>query len=464
MRKILTNNLNYLTKQQINVHHRNLNFFPIFYFNKFNNLMRPKKYFSFNFLFICLILLILPFKSVTIFDVPCTQKLIGNKCLFDEECYGTNTVCRDGRCTCPTNFEEFDLDETKTVCRLAPSKIGDSCQRDCKPPLLCRDGKCECWGGSIINGVCTVPCPAGQQLYGVECTRVASWGQSCEKDIHCVDSFNSCINGQCQCSPGTHRDYNKGRCFAVCPDGNSPIQTCRRLFINDVDMLDNAATTDSCPVGYRCVTYGSPYIGHCCKIYCPYGEPDLNQSCDSGTNEELKCRPLTHFCMTLSEPGWKTSICCPKPCRDPTPVYHNGQCLSIAHRDDPCQNDLQCEGGVTMFCNFGQCECKIGFQPNNDHRFPSCEKHCELNEVSTIDRCLKRAALGERCINSKQCGDPAAECRFGICQCLCSFKAANILGEQRCSNPDDPLGFGNILTRVEQIFQNKQRGFNGINT
>ena len=45
--------------------------------------------------------------------------------------------------------------------------------------------------------------------------------------------------------------------------------------------------------------------------------------------------------MTLSEPGWKTSICCPKPCRDPTPVYHNGQCLSIAHRDDPCQNDLQ---------------------------------------------------------------------------------------------------------------------------
>uniref|UniRef100_A0A915P0A9 EB domain-containing protein n=1 Tax=Meloidogyne floridensis TaxID=298350 RepID=A0A915P0A9_9BILA len=339
------------------------------------------------------------------------EKLIGNKCLFDEECYGTNTVCRDGRCTCPTNFEEFDLDETKTVCRLAPSKIGDSCQRDCKPPLLCRDGKCECWGGSIINGVCTVPCPAGQQLYGVECTRVASWGQSCEKDIHCVDSFNSCINGQCQCSPGTHRDYNKGRCFAVCPDGNSPIQTCRRLFINDVDMLDNAATTDSCPVGYRCVTYGSPYIGHCCKIYCPYGEPDLNQSCDSGTNEELKC-----------------------------------------------------EGGVTMFCNFGQCECKIGFQPNNDHRFPSCEKHCELNEVSTIDRCLKRAALGERCINSKQCGDPAAECRFGICQCLCSFKAANILGEQRCSNPDDPLGFGNILTRVEQIFQNKQRGFNGINT
>lgn len=27
-------------------------------------------------------------------------------------------MCRDGRCTCPTNFEEYDLDDTKTICRL----------------------------------------------------------------------------------------------------------------------------------------------------------------------------------------------------------------------------------------------------------------------------------------------------------------------------------------------------------
>ena len=58
--------------------------------------------------------------------------------------------------------------------------------------------------------------------------------------------------------------------------------------------------------------------------------------------------------MTLSEPGWKTSICCPKPCRDPTPVYHNGQCLSIAHRDDPCQSDLQAKKKefLIIFLNF----------------------------------------------------------------------------------------------------------------
>lgn len=54
-----------------------------------------------------------------------------------------------------------------------------------------------------------------------------------------------------------------------------PHQTCRRLFLNDIDMMENAATTDSCPLGFRCVTYGSPYIGHCCRLKCPYGEPDL---------------------------------------------------------------------------------------------------------------------------------------------------------------------------------------------
>ncbi|KAK6039745.1 hypothetical protein COOONC_22751 [Cooperia oncophora] len=114
--------------------------------------------------------------------------------------------------------------------------------------------------------------------------------------------------------------------YLVCPDGMHPRQTCRRLFVNDVDMLENAANTDSCPLGYRCVTYGSPYVGHCCRLRCPYGEPDLR---------------------------WKSSLCCPRPCRDPTSLYINGQCLSIAHRDDPCQIDQQCEGGISMSCALG---------------------------------------------------------------------------------------------------------------
>ncbi|KAM3726900.1 Prion-like-(Q/N-rich) domain-bearing protein [Dirofilaria immitis] len=428
-------------------------------------------------------------KSFHSFDVPCTQKLIGSKCLFDEDCYGMNSVCREQRCTCPTNFEEFDIDGQTTICRLAPNKIGDSCQRDCKPPLLCRDGKCECWGGSIINGECVVSCPSGQQLYGVECQRVAHWGQSCENDNQCVDVFNACIAGICQCAPGTTRDVTKQRCFALCPDGTQPHQACRRLFINDIDMLENAASTDSCPLGYRCVAYGSPYVGHCCKLKCPYGEPDLMQSCDMGVAEKHRCRPLTHHCYTISEPGWKTSLCCPKPCRDPTPLYINNQCLSIAHREDPCQLHQQCEGGVTMNCILGICQCKDGFLPgigfseqywfnkrldsctmmlllwyslqycendaSNDGRFATCEKSCGIDEVAVMDKCVRRVQLAERCVTNKQCPN-FSECRFGTCQCLCGYKQDSLIGS-RCTNPDDPFSLNAILTGVEQVFGGKAR-------
>uniref|UniRef100_A0A8R1I3G4 EB domain-containing protein n=1 Tax=Caenorhabditis japonica TaxID=281687 RepID=A0A8R1I3G4_CAEJA len=299
-------------------------------------------------------------------------------------------------------------------------------------------------------------CPAGQQLYGVECTRVAHYQQPCEKDSQCVDPFNSCLAGTCQCAPGTTRDTVRGFCYAVCPDGMHPRQTCRRLFINDIDMLENAANTDSCPLGYRCVTYGSPYVGHCCRLRCPYGEPDLSQSCDAGASPDSKCRPLTHFCFTVSEPGWKSSLCCPRPCRDPTPLYVNGQCLSIAHRGDPCQIDQQCEGGITMSCTLGTCQCKLGYHENNDDRFPTCTKDCTLEEVASNDRCLARVQLGSRCFSNKQCTQ-FAECRFGTCQCLCGYKKVKdqLLGV-RCSNPDDPLSLSTILDGVGQFFGNRR--------
>ncbi|VDO64927.1 unnamed protein product [Haemonchus placei] len=332
--------------------------------------------------------------------------------MFDEECYGMNSVCRNGRCTCPTNFEEFDIDDRTTICRLG--KSFDPCGAH---PLLPKSLR----GDRVISA-----CPVGQQLYGVECTRVAHYGQACEKDSQCVDPFNACVAGTCQCAPGTTRDMMRGFCYAVCPDGMHPRQTCRRLFVNDVDMLENAANTDSCPLGYRCVTYGSPYVGHCCRLRCPYGEPDLSQSCDAGAPPESKCRPLTHFCYSISEPGWKSSLCCPRPCRDPTPLYINGQCLSIAHRDDPCQIDQQCEGGISMSCTLGTCQCKLGYHPYNDDRFPTCEKTCnQLEEIASTDRCLPKAQLGHRCLSRKQCPS-FADCRFGTCQCLCGYKQVRV--------------------------------------
>lgn len=169
---------------------------------------------------------------------------------------------------------------------------------------------------------------------------------------------------------------------------------------------------------------------------------------------------------------WKSSLCCPRPCRDPTPLYINGQCLSIAHRDDPCQIDqqvrkiltkssetasnvnLQCEGGISMSCTLGTCQCKLGFHPvstnssrmfyqlsnlawcngnsndwpfqYNDDRFPTCEKSCnQLDEIPSSDRCLQKAQLGQRCLSKKQCPN-FSDCRFGTCQCLCGYKQVRV--------------------------------------
>ncbi|CAJ0583279.1 unnamed protein product, partial [Mesorhabditis spiculigera] len=341
--------------------------------------MNPLRSRPFN---ILSIILLVPLALITrsqAFDVPCTQKLIGSKCLFDEECYGI----------------EYGLQ--------GRAMLIDSCQRDCKPPLLCRDGRCECWGGSIVNGQCVVPCPAGLQLYGVECTRVAHWGQMYEKDSQCVDVFNACVAGTCQCAPGTTRDVQRGFCYAVCPDGMHPRQTCRGFLLMILICWNRQLLQTLAP---RLSLRGlwEPYVGHCCRLRCPYGEPDLTQSCDAGAPPEGKCRPLTHFCYTVTEPGWKSSLCCPRPCRDPTPLYINGQCMSIAHREDPCQIDQQCEGGITMSCVLGVCQCKLGFKANNDDRFPACERTCNrIDEISLGDQCLAKVSLSQRCLASKQC-------------------------------------------------------------
>uniref|UniRef100_A0A915CRA9 EB domain-containing protein n=1 Tax=Ditylenchus dipsaci TaxID=166011 RepID=A0A915CRA9_9BILA len=146
-------------------------------------------------------------------------------------------------------------------------------------------------------------------------------------------------------------------------------------------------------------------------------------------------------------------------CRDPTPVYSNGQCLSIAHRDDPCQTDQQCEGGVSMSCVLGNCECKLGFHATNDDRFPSCEKSCSVEEIPVMDKCVKKVPLDGRCVSNKQCGE-SSECRFGLCQCFCGYKQLDSLLGTRCTNPDDPLNFNNIFDKVNDLFgnSNKQRG------
>lgn len=99
--------------------------------------------------------------------------------------------------------------------------------------------------------------------------------------------------------------------------------------VNDANALANGEKQDSCPKGYACATYGKPDIGHCCKLYCPYGTPDLTKSCEAGAGSN-KC-PDTHYCQSFEDRGTKNSLCCPRPCREPTPLYIGGKCLQVNH-------------------------------------------------------------------------------------------------------------------------------------
>lgn len=371
------------------------------------------------------------------FEVPCTEKLVAGECTVDEECYGPNTVCLNGRCACPTNFEAFNTtgSTNRVYCRPAPSNLNDECQTDCKPPLTCRDNKCDCWGSGseIKNGVCTIKCPSGTEQYGSECRKVSHLNQACKEDLDCVDPFTEC-NRICRCVSGTSNFW--GKCKPNCPDGQPPKGSCRRLFTNDVDMIEHKANGDTCPDDHYCATYGKPNVGHCCKIYCPYGEPDLSKSCDATETGGGSCRQLTHFCHKIKAPGYSKSICCPRPCREPTPLFLNGKCMSNAHLDDLCSIDEQCEGGVNMLCDkpSSRCRCRDGFVSFTGGRFASCRKACAAGEVEVAGRCVARVNLGARCYSNNQCPQ-CARCYNGVCECKCGYVPRQVLGVTACSNP-----------------------------
>lgn len=383
-------------------------------------------------------------------ETPCREKRPGETCLFDEECQGENTRCKKGKCVCPIGQEQFALDDKTLICRPAPDRLGAECQSECKPPLLCRSGKCECWQGQVDSqGNCRVSCGPGKQLIGQDCVAVSQLNGRCTKDAECIAPFSICNGGRCVCASGTRPESRYG-CVAVCPSGFPARESCRRLFQNDEDVLQHHSQMDSCPQGYQCMTYGKPLIGHCCPVYCPHGTADLRRSCDPGAPLERKCRQLTHYCHFQTGPGWKVAQCCPRPCREPTPLYLGGRCLSLAHRDDPCSFDIQCEGGQTMQCNpsTGRCQCKLGYTPVTD-RFPTCKQPCPFSTTDVLGDCLPKARLAQKCVRSEQC-PVSSHCAYGKCQCNCGYKQETVLNS--CINPDDPLNLNKLIDSVGRFF------------
>lgn len=222
--------------------------------------------------------------------------------------------------------------------------------------------------------------------------------------------------------------------------------------VNDPSAMANSEKMDSCPKGYACATYGKPDIGHCCKLYCPYGYPDLSKSCNGEGISYNHCSLSgTHYCQEFYDHGTRNVLCCPRPCREPTPLYINNRCYPMAHLGDTCRTNAECEGGLTMNCQNGYCRCKIGYRNDNNGKFPTCKKPCLLG-ANVDGRCFRKVRFGEPCLDSSMCPRKSV-CREGLCQCDCS----SALSANKCINPDDPMNFNSIINTFADLLGAKSR-------
>ncbi|VDP15790.1 unnamed protein product [Soboliphyme baturini] len=311
----------------------------------------------------------------------------------------------------------------------SPSNVGDSCQSYCKPPLVCSNKKCICWKARQVGNTCVVDCPPHQKLVGQECRRFSRLLETCRADQDCEPALSRCFNGRCVCRENTIKRGD--RCVAACPDGTLATQVCEKTVVGDNEFNKYSQSTDTCPAGYHCVTYGKPLVGHCCRLYCPYGSAETSKSCEAGAPIHSRCPILTtHFCHSFESNGVSTKLCCPRPCREPTPFYFKGECLPMSHFHDPCVTDGQCEGGMGLACVRGRCECL-----------------CPLHSVPIMTNCYKKSRLGDPCFSDSIC-PRKAQCQDGRCECSCNY----VQRMNNCINPDDPLNIDGFLQGFQKIF------------
>ncbi|KRZ79066.1 Abnormal cell migration protein 10, partial [Trichinella papuae] len=394
----------------------------------------------------CVIVFLLLNPDVSLSIKPaCRNAMVSEYCLYDEECAGLHTTCLGNTCTCPPDHEHYNIDGKMKVCRPAPALINATCQTRCKPPLVCSNNHCICWNAKRVGDSCTVDCPHGQTLIGQECKLAQQLWGICEVDSDCAAAFTECKNRRCTCVPGTvARGSN---CVATCSDGSQPIRTCKKILQGLSDITENVQKMDTCPAGYYCATYGKPSIGHCCPLRCPFGEADTTKSCNKGSPLGSRCPELTtHFCHNFESGGYSAKLCCPRPCRNPTPYLINNRCYPVAHWGDACVNDEQCEGGRRMSCFQNRCRCNADFDQVNT-TYPTCVRRCPTLSIEIAEQCYKKVKLAHQCFVDFQC-PRNAQCREGRCECNCHFKPSM----KACVNPDDPLNIDGFLKGFQNIF------------
>lgn len=351
---------------------------------------------------------------------PCDgNKALGDECDVDSDCSGFGVICNRGTCKCHEYYKQLEDSNGRKSCQKIPDQIDARCTDVCRPPLLCYQGACKCIRSTVRNG---------------KCVAAAKLGDPCTKHSDCSIPFSACTNSQCSCIVGT--SPNNGACTAAqrCPDGASAKGNCFRYIMERSDVIENFGNSggkaDNCPDKHFCVTADNSNSGFCCPQSCPFGDAsDSRYSCAPNATRTQKCPDQTHFCHYSSGSSFSIAECCRRPCKEPTPLYINGDCYPRSSWGEACRVSEQCDGGITMECKEQKCQCKGNFKPVSDSTTgtssppPTCVPECGSFGILNDMVCLTRKGLGDQCLISQQCPDSSI-CFRGACACGCGYTKA----------------------------------------
>lgn len=310
-------------------------------------------------------------------------------------------------------------------------------------------------------------------------------GSECTRNFECTLPFTACIGGRCQCVAGTsvsgsvciasnrlwqisNHHFNNTVCASKiyvsfvapnCPTGAKSKGVCVRTSGNKslIQNLPNSGgKIDNCPDNHYCYTADVTEYGVCCPEVCPLNmRPDNKYSCDPSAADQ--CPYDTHYCSRLAgkwNRQWElflqvqfvkvrftivckhvlgqtfsSSVCCPKPCRGPTPLFIKGQCYPVAYLGGSCTVDEQCDGGYGMTCTNNVCVCSQGFKPYSDSFISgenppqTCVRDCKSsskpNAISYNGECFPPSGLQQECTVNEQCPKNSI-CNRGLCICDCT--------------------------------------------
>ncbi|KRZ95167.1 Latent-transforming growth factor beta-binding protein 2 [Trichinella sp. T8] len=293
---------------------------------------------------------------------------------------GPNAYCRNNRCACK---DGFILDNNACV----PDPNNCSSNRMlCDPNATCINGKCTCSAGYIGDGLKCYPDP-----------------QDCHNNVSLCHQFARCIDRRCECIPEFSGDGI----------------TC---FPNPVPFYKNCTINPSvCPTEAQC------YYGRC---VCKVGSTNLcNKTNLVIINEKNDCRIDPSICHT-------NAVCRKGICICKKGFIGNGfSCM-----DDP--NDCLKNKGIcspNAICVLRRCKCKAGYVGNGISCVPSnqattCSSNkdlCDVNAECISDKCVCRAGyLGdgmhcsadkEDCIINPSLCSANAQCISRRCVCQSGF-------------------------------------------